>query len=226
MPVTVHAGEWPCGGEFGSGPVDNLALALRLGVDRIGHGCALFADQSQSSTLVAQAVAQGVTVECCLTSNVGWKVKSYAVHPITDMLRAGVRVSLNCDNLLLSGSAARRARPSGEALRFLRDVNGGLGFSPQTLLQVLANGLNGSFVMRFWPDAERLRFTKAFTKECERVLLSLAPAAVATPRAPVCEVRRPDSHRFKMNFHPNHDFNVHRYRHRNRRRLPSPPCKR
>ena len=184
MPVTVHAGEWPCGGEFGTAPVDNLAMALRLGVDRIGHGCALFsgADQSAASALAILAVKKGVTVECCLTSNVGWKVESYASHPVADMVRAGVRVTLNCDNLLLSGAADRPARPSGEVLRFLCDVNGGRGFRPRTLLRVLVNGLHGSFVLRFWPDAERARFIAAFTTECERVLRSTAPSVVSYSR--------------------------------------------
>ena len=180
MPVTVHAGEWPCGEEFGSWPVDNLALAVRLGVDRIGHGCALFSrtNKNEASALAAQAVNKGVTVECCLTSNVGWKVKSYAEHPIADMVRAGVQVTLNCDNLLLSGAADRPARPSGEVWRFLRDVNRGQGFSAQTLLRVLANGVNGSFVLKFWPAPERLRFIGAFKSECERVLHQIFPVEV------------------------------------------------
>ena len=181
VPVTVHAGEWPCGGEFGSWPADNLELALRLGVQRIGHGCALFspADKPGVSALADQAVMKGVTVECCLTSNVGWKVKSYAEHPIADMVRAGVLVTLNCDNLLLSGAADRPARPSGEVRRFLRDVNQGCGFSAQTLLRVLANGVNGSFVLKFWPVAERTRFIQAYTSECKRVMQEIFPSEVA-----------------------------------------------
>ena len=37
VPVTVHAGEWP-------GSIDNVSLALDLGVDRIGHGWSMALD--------------------------------------------------------------------------------------------------------------------------------------------------------------------------------------
>lgn len=39
-----------------------------------------------------QVADAGIVVECCLTSNVGWKVKSYVEHPIRQMFDAGVKV--------------------------------------------------------------------------------------------------------------------------------------
>ena len=68
VPMTLHAGEWP------ENTVKNINLAVDLGADRIGHGVTL----CQDAKLMDLVATKGITVECCLTSNVGWKVPSYA----------------------------------------------------------------------------------------------------------------------------------------------------
>ena len=74
----------------------------------MGHGITLINHQD----LVERVVKEKVAIECCLTSNVGWKVKSYDVHPIKQMFEAGVIVSLNSDNTLLSGNLEYEASPN------------------------------------------------------------------------------------------------------------------
>ena len=131
VPMTLHAGEWP------ENTVKNINLAVDLGADRIGHGVTL----CQDAKLMDLVATKGITVECCLTSNVGWKVPSYASHPIRKMFEAGVKVCINSDNLLLSGTFNRAAYSSGEVQRLVDDV----GFSWEQARQVLLNGVKGSF---------------------------------------------------------------------------------
>ncbi len=131
VPMTLHAGEWP------EDTIKNIKLAVDLGVDRIGHGVTL----CQDPKLMNLVADEGITVECCLTSNVGWKVPSYAVHPIRNMFEAGVKVCINSDNLLLSGSFDRAAYSTGEVQRLVNDV----GFTWEQARQVLLNGVMASF---------------------------------------------------------------------------------
>ena len=131
VPTTLHAGEWPVD------TVKNIELAVELGASRIGHAITL----CQDSELMERVAAQGIAVECCLTSNVGWKVPSYAAHPIRKMFDAGVQVCINSDNLLLSGAHDRQATPTGELNRLVNDA----GFSWKQARQVLFNGVSNSF---------------------------------------------------------------------------------
>jgi adenosine deaminase len=116
VPVTVHAGEWPAE----RGTVANLRLALACpAVRRLGHALTLPLDAG----LLAQAAAAGVLVECCLTGNVGAGrvAGGFEAHPIRALAAAGVPVSVNCDNLLLSGAAggAMAASPVHELARLV-----------------------------------------------------------------------------------------------------------
>ncbi|CAM9233548.1 unnamed protein product, partial [Ectocarpus fasciculatus] len=138
--VTAHAGEWPVD-EQSSASLDNLKLALTSGlVSRIGHGIQIVKDMKFFEEFMRSS-SSAVCFECCLTANVGWKVPSYELHPIKQMIRSGLKVTLNCDNTLLSGSAERCATPSGEIVRFIRDV----GMSRDDLFGVLLNAATSSF---------------------------------------------------------------------------------
>ena len=85
--ITAHAGE------FSSA---NLRAAMRApGLSRIGHG--VYA--AYEPDLLEQIAGAGVTVECCLTSNVVLgATQSLETHPIKAFVEAGVPVTLNTDN--------------------------------------------------------------------------------------------------------------------------------
>lgn len=138
VPTSVHAGEWPVD------TLNNIELAVELGASRIGHAVTL----CQDPDLMAKVATNDILVECCLTSNVGWKVPSYSAHPIRQMFDAGVLVCINSDNLMLSGSYERKATPTGELCRLIQDV----GFSWQQAREVLLNGGKGSFSMGLEED--------------------------------------------------------------------------
>ena len=153
VPMTAHAGELP------RGMVPNLETALDAGVRRIGHGMGLcFGDAVASGaaeSLLARAAAAGVSVEVCLTGIITpSRVPAYAQHPIARMLAAGVRPSLSCDNLTLSGDDAIVGRgaypveegyiychPSGEIAHAVVDC----GLAWAQVRQLLLNGLRASF---------------------------------------------------------------------------------
>jgi adenosine deaminase len=91
--ITIHAGE-------GDGP-DSISQALhRCHARRIGHGTRLAEDPS----LEAFVNDHRVPLEMCLTSNVQTGASpSVAEHPFRHYFDAGLVVTLNTDNRLMSG---------------------------------------------------------------------------------------------------------------------------
>ncbi|GBG29931.1 Adenosine deaminase, putative [Hondaea fermentalgiana] len=139
--VTVHAGETGLASDM-----ENLAMALSLEVDRIGHGWAIARD----SGLLRRAVDQRVTFECCLTANIRPnRVRTYAAHPVRHLLKAGARVTLNSDNLMLSGTEQTLiAAPARERQAAVEH----LGFQSNDLARV---SINAAKAARGISEAER-----------------------------------------------------------------------
>ena len=89
----AHAGE-------SSGPEGVREAVEVLGAERIDHGIRAAADPA----LVADLVRRGVPLDVCPTSNVVLGVvPDLAHHPVDDLRRQGVRLSLNTDDPLLYG---------------------------------------------------------------------------------------------------------------------------
>lgn len=87
----AHAGE--------SSGADGVREAIEiLGAERIDHGIRSIEDAS----VVAELVERGVPLDICPTSNVVLGVvPNLALHPVEQLRRAGVRVSLNTDDPVL-----------------------------------------------------------------------------------------------------------------------------
>lgn len=91
LPMTIHAGE-------ADGP-ESIKTALSFGTKRIGHGVAAVEDPE----LVKRLADEGITLEVCITSNYHTKeVASIEAHPFRQLFDAGVRVTLNSDNMTCS----------------------------------------------------------------------------------------------------------------------------
>ena len=91
VPATCHAGD-------SQGP-DTVRDALDFGVTRIGHGHHIYNDP----TLWQTAIARGVTLEICPTSNIQCHTQpSYRLHPAKKLLDAGLRVCISTDNMTLA----------------------------------------------------------------------------------------------------------------------------
>lgn len=84
----IHAGE--------AGPGENVGLALTvLGAERIDHGVRCGDD----ATSIAEVLERGTVLTVCPLSNV--RIGMYdtlADHPVGDLLRRGVRVTINSDS--------------------------------------------------------------------------------------------------------------------------------
>ncbi len=94
--LTLHAGE--------ADAAPRVLEAARLGATRIGHGVRLVdAIGTAEQHLVDEAIALGLHLEVCPTSNVHTgAATSVASHPITALWRAGVSLSYHTDNRLMS----------------------------------------------------------------------------------------------------------------------------
>lgn len=94
MFCTCHAGE-------GDG-ADSVREAVHVcGATRIGHGTRLIEDLR----LTDELADAGVAIEACLTSNVQTRaIPDYEHHPLRAYYERGMKVTLNTDNRLMSGT--------------------------------------------------------------------------------------------------------------------------
>lgn len=91
IPLTCHAGEAHC--------AHNIALALALGIHRLGHVTAI----ADEPGLIDQFVAAAATAELCLTSNLQTKaIASVADYPYAQLRQAGAKLTINTDNRTVS----------------------------------------------------------------------------------------------------------------------------
>jgi adenosine deaminase len=122
--ITAHAGEFS--------PA-HLEGALGLpGLTRVGHAVRA----AESPALLDRIAERGITVECCLTSNVVYgAVESLEAHPLRRFVEAGVRVTLSTDNPV---RLATTIADEYEAARTL-------GCSDQDLLSFARAGITASF---------------------------------------------------------------------------------
>ena len=122
--ITVHAGEFSAG---------NLEPALRLpGVRRIGHGV----HAAATPHLLERVARSGVTLECCLSSNVVLgAVASYQTHPIRRLMAHGIPVTLNTDLSMHVCITIDREYAIAAAL----------GFSPAELVTFTRTAVEASF---------------------------------------------------------------------------------
>jgi len=94
--LTLHAGE----DLRGDGAARVREAVLHHGAARIGHGVRAIEDPATVELLRTR----GVPLETCLTSNVQTRAAaSFAAHPAGPLLRAGVHVTLNSDDPVVSG---------------------------------------------------------------------------------------------------------------------------
>ena len=142
MLCTCHAGE-------GAGPESIADAVHQCGARRIGHGTRLIEDPRLTDELARDNIA----IEVCLTSNVQTRAASdYASHPLRAYYERGMRVTLNTDNRLMSGTTltAEYAHAANE-----------LGFAMRDLCTLARN----SFESAFLPDDERARLLAAVAPE-------------------------------------------------------------
>ena len=125
--LTVHAGEsW--------GPESIHQALFFCGAHRIGHGITL----NQDPELLNFVRDHQIPLEICPTSNVQTQVvSSYEEHPIAELVRSGVAVTINTDSRLFS-----HTNSSGEL--FLAHTRCGL--TAEETREVVLNGFKHAFL--------------------------------------------------------------------------------
>jgi len=132
LPCTCHAGE-----ADGAGSIAQAMHSCHA--HRIGHGTHLIDDP----VLLAEARDTGVAIECCLTSNLQTRaIPSIDAHPLRKYFEAGLQVSLNTDNRLMSGTDL-----VSEYVLAARHLD----FTLDELMRLARQGFTNAFL----PDAEK-----------------------------------------------------------------------
>lgn len=91
IPFTIHAGE-------ADGP-DSIRDAIRFGSSRIGHGVRCLEDPA----LVKLLCEKQIPLEICPTSNIQTRIfPSLKQFPLRELLSAGLRITINTDNMTVS----------------------------------------------------------------------------------------------------------------------------
>jgi adenosine deaminase len=143
---TVHAGE-VAGGK-------DLALALELGVDRIGHAKYIEAEPG----LFEQVLRRGIGLEVNLTSNhrTG-AIATFAEHPAKRWFDAGAAISVSTDDPGVFGITL-----TGEYLLLIRE----LGFSVGDLIELQRR----TIATLFLPEADKHRLEASVLADIEAAL--------------------------------------------------------
>ena len=89
IPFTLHAGEMGIG--------EHILDALSMRPNRIGHGIDCIQDQRYIDALKQS----DIPLEVCVSSNVKL-TQNYASHPIRRMIKEGLKVTVNTDNMIFA----------------------------------------------------------------------------------------------------------------------------
>jgi len=125
--VTLHAGEGCC--------PEQVREAVDLGAERIGHGVFLCRDPETQKRVAEQRIP----LEVCPTSNlqIADFIDSYTDHPMAGYHEAGIPITLNTDNRLMSQiDLTHEFVAIAEAFSYDR----------ATMAQFAANGIDAAFV--------------------------------------------------------------------------------
>ncbi|MEE2776523.1 MAG: adenosine deaminase [Acidobacteriota bacterium] len=141
----AHAGE--------TGGPESIRQALEhCGAERIGHGIRAIDDPQ----LLAELAASGIPLEVCPSSNVALgNTPSIAEHPIADLHRAGIEITLNSDDPPLFDTNLTR-----EYLHMHRTH----GYGAAELAELSVAGIRHSFLGDDEKTALETRFRDQFAK--------------------------------------------------------------
>lgn len=125
IPITIHAGE-------ADGP-ESIWQALKLGADRIGHGVRAMEDDH----LLKELAERKIALELCPTSNLDTHVyERIEDYPIRRLLDAGICVTINSDDMAVSGTDVKKE------LDLMRRV---FDLSEKEMFEIKKNAVRSSF---------------------------------------------------------------------------------
>lgn len=144
---TIHAGE-------AAGPESIWQAVQQCGTRRLGHGVRIVEDIRRSShgyelgSLAAYVRDERIALEVCPSSNVMTGVcEEIAAHPVKLLFKLGFRVTISCDNRLMSNTTLSRE------LHLLSDA---FGYDIDDLRWLTLDAARSSFL----PYPERVRLIR------------------------------------------------------------------
>lgn len=142
LPITIHAGE--------AAGADNVYKAVEmLGACRIGHGVRI----QEESEVLELISSRGIPLEMCPISNMQTKAAlGWDKYPLRQYFDTGIRVTVNTDNLTVSGTTLTKEY---EALREH------LSFTDEELCAISLNGAGAAFL----ETEAKQGFLSQFSKE-------------------------------------------------------------
>lgn len=140
--ITVHAGE-------AAGPESVRAAVEILGAQRIGHGIRAI----ENSDVIKLLYERKITLEVCPTSNFQTgAVPRLTLHPILDLFRLRLRVTINTDDPSVSDTTL-----SDEYAVSINDV----GLQKRDIYRSLRNAVEAAFI----PEEERPQLRERLRQE-------------------------------------------------------------
>ena len=143
--ATIHAGE-------AYGPSSIHQAIHHCGAHRIGHGTRL----KENKDLMNYVNDHRITLEICLTSN--WQtrsIRSLKYHPLKYYYDQGIRVTLNTDNRLMSGTTLTKEFFLAHKL---------FGFKLHDFREMIIMAMKSAFL----PYAERKKMIRNIADELEQ----------------------------------------------------------
>ena len=90
IPFTIHAGE--------ADGISSIKSALEFGECRLGHGIKAI----ENNNMIEKLKKENILLEVCVTSNYQTEAVK-GIHPIEELYKRGVKISINTDNDTVSG---------------------------------------------------------------------------------------------------------------------------
>ena len=143
--ATIHAGE-------AYGPSSIHQAIHHCGAHRIGHGTRL----KENKDLMNYVNDHRITLEICLTSN--WQtrsIRSLKYHPLKYYYDQGIRVTINTDNRLMSGTTLTKELLLAHKL---------FGFKLHDFREMIIMAMKSAFL----PYAERKQMIRGIADELEQ----------------------------------------------------------
>ena len=143
--ATIHAGE-------AFGPTSIHQAIHHCGAHRIGHGTRL----KENKDLMNYVNDHRITLEICLTSN--WQtrsIRSLKYHPLKYYYDQGIRVTINTDNRLMSGTTLTKEFLLAHKL---------FGFKLHDFREMIIMAMKSAFI----PYAERKQLIRKIAGELEQ----------------------------------------------------------
>lgn len=125
IPFTIHAGE--------ADDYTSVEYAIKFGAKRIGHGVR----SVENKKLLRKLADKGIALELCPTSNLNTNIYgNIEEYPIRKLMDAGVIVTVNTDNMMVSNTDIKRE------LTLLADA---FDFDEKDIMKIERNAVNVSF---------------------------------------------------------------------------------